>query len=108
MPRPTQHQTVQLTYTNGTVAPTPEPVKVIAGDTLSLELVSPSDGKIRITIQHPEFFSHGEFKDGDPAIRVNTAASTKYDCELSVNGVVVPTQTGVPGGSIEPDAGDGG
>ena len=105
MPRP---QTVRLTYVNGVVQPDPNPVLVEVGDTLTFELVSPPDGEVTITMANPELFSAGTFKKGQLPVRVNTAKSTTYACELRVNGSVVPQKAGTPGGSIDPATGDGG
>src|SRR5215469_7620738 len=99
---------VKLTYVNGSLMPTPDPVLVRAGDTLAFELVSPADGEVTVTMDQPQFFSRTNFRKGNDPIRVIQAVHTTYTCELQVGGVVVARVSGKDGGSIDPATGDGG
>ena len=97
--------TVQLNYANNSFTPTPNPIKVRPGQTISFQLgAGPANGKLRITFRDPQFFSAAQFQHGDGDIRVTAKpAPTTYHCELLVDGLVVAQSREHAGGDIVPD-----
>jgi hypothetical protein len=97
---------VQVNYTDsGTFTPTPNPVRVQAGQTITFKLVDgPPNGKLRITFHDPRFFSAAQFHDGGGNIHVTAEPTpTTYHCELLVDGKVVAQSHEHTGGDIVPD-----
>jgi len=98
--------TVQLNYTSDGFTPTPNPIKVTPGQTITFRLrTGPASGKIRITFLDPQFFSAAQFHDGDGDIHVIAKPTpTTYHCELLVDGQVVAQSSPHAGGDIVPDS----
>ena len=98
--------TVQLNYTSDGFKPTPNPLKVKPGQTITFRLrTGPANGKILITFNDPQFFSAAQFHEGDGDIHVTANPTpTTYECELLVDGQVVAQSGWHAGGGIVPDS----
>jgi hypothetical protein len=90
----------------------PDPETIVVNpntDTLTFVLGrGPEDGKIVITFHEPQFFSRGQFNDGEGVIAIKPSLKkrTTYRCELFVNGKIEATADGQDGGGVQPLGGD--
>lgn len=101
---------VILNYGEKGVLPDPPTIFVRKGDCISFQ---PGAGvgagaKTRITIRDADCFSAARHDDGEPDIVVvaDLPAETTYECDLVVNGEVLPRWPGSAGGGMKPGSDD--
>lgn len=99
------HHEVTLEWQNGTVTPTPQPVRADAGDTISFVLWNQPDGQLKVRFDEPNLFSAPEFNHGDPPVQiVKLERETTYACAMNIGGKKFEV-AGPQGGSIKPPRG---
>jgi hypothetical protein len=95
---------VSLTYGENGLVVDPPLLRVKKGDTLAFRLTKgPNGGAARITFRNGRYFSQQVYNEGDPVIVVKqrVARRTRFDCDLVVNGSVVPRSKTQPGATVE-------
>jgi hypothetical protein len=99
---------VELTWDESTHAITsdPNPLSVMAGDSITFKVIDPPRGRAIIVFREPEHFSTDLYREGDAPVVVNSAASTKYFCHVTLDGEPLDVGRDTPGNSIEPGTGD--
>ena len=99
-------KTVILNYGPTGVTANPDPVEVVQGDSMVFQKGpnTPPDAKVRVTISEPKFFSRAVYNDGEPPVDVTLDLQhlVDYECDLIVEGKVVPRAKGSPGAGIKP------
>jgi hypothetical protein len=102
-------KTVSVNYTPTGVKADPDPVEVKRGDSIMFHKGpdSPPNGKVRVTFAEPKFFSRGVFNDGEDSVQVTSDLphEVEYQCDLMVEGQLIPQVKGSRGGGIKPGSG---
>jgi hypothetical protein len=103
---------ITLNYGDDRLAPDPEVLLVRVGDKIAFRPGTiPADHVLKITFDHPEYFSAATYKEGDDPItvlhEVSRGAGT-YRCGVAQYGEIVDPSTLKPGGAIEVDTASSG